>query len=272
VVILLRPQLGANIGAVARAMLNFGLGELRLVAPRDGWPNPEAGPAASGADVVLEEARLFGTLAEACADLGLVFATAMAPRALTRRQVTPERAVAEVRALGATGAGTGAGTGARAGLLFGPERTGLDTVDVALAHALCTIPANPDFASLNLAQAVAVLGYEWQRQQGAMLPEVLHNYTGPAPLGQLEALIADLDARLTANRYYSPGPGRVEAARLTLRNLLTRPQFSEAEVRTLRGVVRILAAPRGKAATAPETADQAGSRAMPEGSGRSDQP
>lgn len=237
-VILVRPQLGVNIGAVARAMMNFGLSDLRLVRPRDGWPNPDAGPAASGASAILDNARVYDDLAGACEGLHLVFATAMLMRPLTRRVVTPERAVAELRALGTS-------EGLPGGIVFGPERTGLETVDLALAHAVCTIPTNPEFGSLNLAQAVVVFAYEWMRQQDTMPPEELMNYAGPAAMEKLEALIVDLDRRLTENRYFSEGPGRHEAAALTLRNLLTRPQFSEAEVRTLRGVLRILNVPRG---------------------------
>lgn len=237
-VILVRPQLGVNIGAVARAMMNFGLSDLRLVRPRDGWPNADAGPAASGANSILDEARVYDSLAEACEGLHLTFATAMLMRPLTRRVVTPERAVTELRALGAS-------EGLPGGIIFGPERTGLETADLALPHAVCTIPTNPDFGSLNLAQAVVVFAYEWMRQQGMMLPEEMMHYAGPAPMEALEALIVDIDARLTANRYFGAGPGRHDAAVLTLRNLLTRPQFSEGEVRTLRGVVRILNLPRG---------------------------
>jgi tRNA/rRNA methyltransferase len=237
-VILVRPQLGVNIGAVARAMMNFGLSDLRLVRPRDGWPNVDAGPAASGADAILDGAQVFDSIADACADLHLVFATAMLMRPITRRVVTPERAVSELRALGLS-------AGLAGGLLFGPERTGLETADLAVAHAVCTIPTNPAFGSLNLAQAVVVFAYEWMRQQGTMIPEELMHYSGPAPMRELEGLYQAIDEKLTENRYYSPAPGRPEAARLTLRNLLTRPQFTEAEVRTLRGVVRMLAAPRG---------------------------
>lgn len=244
-VILVRPQLGVNIGAVARAMMNFGLTDLRLVRPRDGWPNPDAGPAASGAGAILDGARVFDDVASACAGLHLVFATAMLMRPLTRRVVTPERAVAELRALRLS-------QGMGGGILFGPERTGLETADLAVAHAVCTIPTNPDFGSLNLAQAVVVCAYEWMRQRDTMPADDLVNYSGPAPMEKLEALIVDLDARLGANRYYSNGPGRREAAMLTLRNLLTRPQFTEGEVRTLRGVVRILNVPRGAAGDEPQ--------------------
>jgi len=226
-VILVRPQLGVNIGAAARAMLNFGFTDLRLVAPRDGWPNPDAGPAASGADQVLAEARVYDTVAEACTGLGLIFATTMRERDLTRRVVTPEQAALEFHGLAGQG-----------GLLFGPERTGLLTEDLAVAHAILTIPVNPDFGSLNLAQAVIVTAYEWYRQATTMAADTLVNHDGPAPHEELEGLIGALDAHLTANGYFNPVPGRAAATRLVLRNLFTRPQFTAGEVRTLRGMVR----------------------------------
>lgn len=232
-VILVRPQLGVNIGACARAMLNFGLTDLRLVAPRDGWPNADAGPAASGADEVLEKAQVFDTVAEACAGLNLVFATTMRERDLTRRVVTPEQAASEFHALEGNG-----------GLMFGPERTGLLTEDLAVAHAILTIPVNPDFGSLNLAQAVVVTAYEWFRQQSTMAQAVLVNHDGPAPHEELEGLIEAIDSQLTANGYYNPVAGRAAATRLVVRNLFTRPEYSAGEVRTLRGIVRGLGQPR----------------------------
>jgi len=214
-------------------MLNFGLTDLRLVAPRDGWPNADAGPAASGADVVLETARVFDSVAEACAGLSLVFATTIRGRELIRRVVTPLQAAAEFHGMPGQG-----------GLLFGPERTGLETEDLAVAHAILTIPVNPAFGSLNLAQAVLVTAYEWARQGSAMPDAQLVNYDGPAPHEELEGLIAAVDAQLTSNGYYNPVPGRAAAARLTMRNVLTRPEFSAGEVRTLRGIVRGLRRPR----------------------------
>jgi tRNA/rRNA methyltransferase len=232
-VILVRPQLGVNIGAAARAMLNFGLTDLRLVAPRDGWPNADAGPAASGADEVLAGARVFDTVAGACAGLSLVFATTVRPRELTRRVVTPLQAAGEFHALGGQG-----------GLMFGPERTGLETEDLAVAHAILTIPVNPAFGSLNLAQAVLVTAYEWYRQGSDMPDAQLVNYDGPAPHEELEGLITAVDEALIANGYYNPVKGRADAARLTMRNLFTRPQFTAGEVRTLRGIVRGLVKPR----------------------------
>ena len=228
-VILVRPQLGANIGACARAMLNFGLTDLRLVAPRDGWPNPDAGPSASGADVVLAEAKLFDTVADALADLNFVYATTLRHRALTRPVVTPAQAAGEIRVRSAP-----------SGLMFGPERSGLETDDLNLAHAILTIPVNPDFGSLNLAQAVLINAYEWFRAGDVTPPVAVVNYDGPALHADLERLIVAVDADLDEAGYYAV-VSRAEIARRTVRNILTRPAFSDNEVRTLRGVFRALA-------------------------------
>jgi len=159
VIVLVRPQLGENIGKAARAMLNFGLNELRLVAPRDGWPNPSAGPAAAGADEVLEGARVFETLADAVADCAHVYATTVRKRGVTKPVLTPEEAARAVHA-----------ESGRSAYVFGPERSGLDTEDVALARAIVTVPINPAFASLNLAQAVILCAYEWSKQTGLVQP------------------------------------------------------------------------------------------------------
>ena len=228
-IILVRPQLGANIGACARAMLNFGLTDLRLVAPRDGWPNPDAGPSASGADAVLADAQLFDTVSDAVADLTLVYATTVRNRALTRPVATPSAAAATIR-----------DTSGKSGVMFGGERSGLLTDDLAVANAIVTVPVNPDFGSLNLAQAVLLTAYEWYLASDITPAVAMANYDGPAPHDELERLIAAIDGELDAVDYYAI-PGRAEVARLTLRNLLTRPAFSAQEVRTLRGVVRALA-------------------------------
>src|SRR5688572_26391088 len=149
IIVLVRPQLGENIGKAARAMLNFGLTEMRLVAPRDGWPNPDAGPAAAGADIVLERARVHETLAEAVADCAHVYATTVRKRGVTKPVLTPEEAGRSIH--------TEQG---RSAIVFGPERSGLETDDVALARAIVTVPVNPEFGSLNLAQAVILCSYE----------------------------------------------------------------------------------------------------------------
>ncbi len=224
VVVLVRPQLGENIGKAARAMLNFGLTELRLVTPRDGWPNPSAGPAAAGADVVLEQARVFETLAEAVADCAHVYATTVRKRGVTKPVVTPEAAARAIHA-----------DPGRSALVFGPERSGLDTDDVALARAIVTVPINPEFASLNLAQAVILCAYEWSKL-AAMEQPPLEELLPPAPQEELEGMIAQLDGLLEPTGYFYP-EDRAPASRMTLRNLLTKPGWNHLEVRTLRGVL-----------------------------------
>ena len=226
-IVLVRPQLGENIGKAARAMLNFGLTEMRLVAPRDGWPNPQAGPAASGADVVLSQARVFDSVADAVADCAHVYATTVRKRGVTKPVVTPEEAARAVRS--APG---------RSAILFGPERSGLETDDVALARSIITVPINPEFGSLNLAQAVILVAYEWSKGQGlAQPPET--DLPPPAPQGELDGMIAQLEAMLNRANFYFP-PDRAATTRRTLRTLLTKPGWSTQEVRTVRGVLSAL--------------------------------
>ena len=224
----MRPQLGQNIGAAARAMLNFGLTDLRLVAPRDGWPNPDAGPPAAGADIVLAGAQVFDTLAGAVADCVYSYATTVRPRGLTKPVVTPARAAAEIRA-----------RPARSALIFGPERSGLLTEDLTVAHAILTVPVNPDFGSLNLAQAVLLCAYAWHQASDATPPSRLDMYDGPASHAELEGLFGQLDGALRATNYYHT-PDREAVARRTVRNLLTRPAYSGNEVRTWRGIIAAL--------------------------------
>ena len=235
VIVLVRPQLGENIGKAARAMLNFGLTEMRLVSPRDGWPNPGAGPAASGADVVLERATVFESVADAVADCGQVYATTVRKRGVTKPVVTPEEAARDIRA--AEG---------RSAILFGPERSGLETDDVALARTIITVPINPEFGSLNLAQAVILVAYEWSkhapsvaegRAQLASPPAT--ELDPPAPQDELEGMIGQLDAMLEHSGYYFP-PDRVPATRRTLRTMLTKPGWTSQELRTFRGVLSAL--------------------------------
>ncbi|WP_374530930.1 RNA methyltransferase [Novosphingobium sp.] len=227
VIVLVRPQLGENIGKAARAMLNFGLTELRLVTPRDGWPNPSAGPAAAGADVVLEQAAVFDTLAEAVSDCAHVYATTVRKRGVTKPVVTPEEAARAIH--------TDVG---RSAIVFGPERAGLETEDVALARAILTVPINPEFASLNLAQAVILCAYEWSKHQGLAQPTV-EDLLPPAPQEELEGMIVQMETMLEARNYFFP-PARAEATRLTLRNMLTKPGWNHLEVRTMRGVLSTL--------------------------------
>ena len=231
IIVLVRPQLGENIGKSARAMLNFGLTELRLVDPRDGWPNPAAGPAASGADVVLERAQVFATAAEAVADCSNVFASTVRRRDLVMPVLTPEAMADAV-----------AGSSARSAILFGPERSGLETEEVALANAIVTVPINPGFASLNLAQAVILLAYEWSRKAALAVPPE-KELEPPAPHGELEGLIQQLEGALDEKGYFHP-PSRTQATKNTLRTIFTKAGWSSREVKAVRGVLRALGGPK----------------------------
>jgi tRNA/rRNA methyltransferase len=228
IIVLVRPQLGENIGKAARAMLNFGLTELRLVAPRDGWPNPSAGPAAAGADLVLERASVHETLAEAVADCAHVYATTVRKRGVSKPVLNPEEAAQAVRR-----------EPGRSAFVFGPERSGLETDDVALARAIVTVPINPEFGSLNLAQAVILLAYEWSKTAALTQPP-LEELLPPAPQEELEGMILQLEAMLEPCRYFFPH-SRAEATRRTLRTMLTKPGWNHLEVRTMRGVLTTLA-------------------------------
>ncbi len=231
VIVLVRPQLGQNIGKAARAMLNFGLTEMRLVTPRDGWPNPSAGPAAAGADIVLEQATVYPGLAEAVADCAHVYATTVRKRGVTKPVVTPEEAAREIHS--AQG---------RSAYVFGPERSGLETDDVALARKILTVPINPEFGSLNLAQAVILCAYEWSKG-AALTSPTEEDLLPPAPQEDLEGMIGQFETLLDAAGYFFP-PDRVSATKRTLRNLLTKPGWNHLEVRTLRGVLSSLSNPR----------------------------
>lgn len=232
VIILVRPQLGQNIGKAARAMLNFTLADLRLVAPRDGWPNPEAGPAAAGADDVLDRARIFDTVEDAVADLVMVWATSVRPRDMVKPVTTPEKALGEARSLAVKDQSTG--------FLFGPERSGLTNDDIALCDAILTIPVNPDFGSLNLAQAVVLVAYEWYRLEGER--EVWKG-DPPVPKGELDGLHRQILAELDAAGYFRTKARRPVMER-TLRNLFSHARLTSQQVQTLRGVVKAIA--RGK--------------------------
>ncbi|MFN3747433.1 MAG: RNA methyltransferase [Sphingorhabdus sp.] len=224
IIILVRPQLGENIGKAARAMLNFGLTEMRIVNPRDGWPNPSAGPAASGADIVLERAEVFDTLAEATADISHIYATTVRKRGVTKPVLTPEEAANEM--LSAQG---------RSAILFGAERSGLETDEVAMARTIITVPINPEFGSLNLAQAVILCAYEWSKHQKLESPPKVE-IDPPAPQEELDGMIGQLFGLLEERSYFFP-PERTSATQLTLRNLLTKPGWNSLEIRTLRGVL-----------------------------------
>lgn len=208
-------------------MLNFGLTDMRLVAPRDGWPNPAAGPAAAGADIVLAQAQVFDTLADAIADCSHVYATTVRKRGLVKPVVTPEQAASEIHA-----------AAGRAAILFGPERAGLETDDVAVARQILTVPINPEFGSLNLAQAVILVAYEWSKHVALASPPKI-DLDPAAPQQDLDGLIDHLEMMLDDAGYFFP-PDRVPATKRTLRSVLTKPGWNANEVRTLRGVLSAL--------------------------------
>jgi tRNA/rRNA methyltransferase len=237
-IILVRPQLGENIGMAARAMLNCGLGELRLVAPRDGWPSETAQRAASGADSVLAAARVFETVAEAVADLTRVVATTARHRELTQRVVGLRRAAAELRAWTAAGE--------RCGVLFGPERTGLRNDDLVHADTVLSIPLNPEFASLNMAQAVLLVAYEWSQAEARGPDETLiTNAARPASKAELANLFAHLERELDDSGFLRVAEKRPDMVR-NIRALLQRALPTDQEVSTFHGIINYLATKRRK--------------------------
>jgi tRNA/rRNA methyltransferase len=231
-IVLVRPQLGENIGKAARAMLNFGLTDLRLVSPRDGWPNPAAGPAASGADVVLERARVFDSVAEAVADCAHVYATTVRKRGLVVPVVTPEEAAAELRGLAEPAA-----------ILFGAERSGLETDEVAIAQKILTVPINPEFRSLNLAQAVILVAYEWSKHAELAIPTEGEPAEPRAAHAHLEGLIGQVNEALDEVGYFFP-PDRTPTTLNSIRTILTKPGWSAREIQALRGMIRAITHPR----------------------------
>ena len=230
IIVLVRPQLGQNIGKAARAMLNFGLTEMRIVAPRDGWPNPDAGPSASGADVVLEQAKVFDTVQQAIADCPTVFASTVRRRDLVMPVIGPEQMADQI-----------ACSAHRTAILFGPERSGLETEDVALANAIVTVPINPQFGSLNLAQAVILLAYEWSKQAALAQPTVKETEP-PATSGETDGLINHLAEELERKGYFHP-PSRAQATRNTIRTIFTKTGWSSRETKAVRGIIRALVDP-----------------------------
>ncbi len=245
--VLVRPQLADNIGMVARAMANFGLDELRLVAPRDGWPNEKARAAASGANFIIDAATASGTLAEAIGDLNFVCATTARQRDLAKPVLTPEQAAQEMRRR--------IEAGERCGIVFGPERAGLETDEVALADAVVMAPVNPRFASLNLAQAVLLVSYEWlketkrgtlgrvTRYEGPLQPGLKTRGSPPASKEELLGFFDHLESELARLGFFNP-PHKRQTVMRNVRTMFARMSASEQEVRTLRGIVATLS--RGK--------------------------
>ncbi len=230
--VLVRPQMGENIGAAARAMLNFGLTRMHVVAPRDGWPNPTAVAMASGAGRLLDDARLTENVPQAIAEAHWVVATTARPRGLTKPVLSPEAAMAEAAARSAVGE--------RVAILFGPERAGLENDDIALANAIATVPVNPDFPSLNLAQCVLLMGYEWRRHTG----EVTHRTVEMAGADwataeEVDRLAGHYEDRLETAGFFFP-PDKAAPMKRSLRNLWSRMPLTRADVQTLHGMLRQL--------------------------------
>ena len=236
-VILDRPQLAENIGAVARVMANFGLEDLRLVAPRDGWPQERAWASASGADWPLDGAKVFATVADAVADLQLLYATTARPRETQLPVLTAREAAASLNAA--------AGDGLAVGLLYGAERAGLETADIALSHGIVTIPVDPRFHSLNLAQAVSITAYEWRL---TVMEAPSAKFLGVAPPATQEAVIGlyeHLEGELETSGFFFPPENKASMVR-NLRVALGRSRLTDQEVRTLRGVITALVRGRGR--------------------------
>jgi len=208
-------------------MLNFGLTRMRLVAPRDGWPNPSAGPSAAGADQVLEQAEVFPTLADAVADCAHVYATTVRKRGVTKPVMTPEQAARDI----VTAPGQSA-------IVFGPERSGLETDEVAIARTIITVPINPEFGSLNLAQAVILCAYEWSKHADLVQPTV-EDLLPPAPQAEFDGMFDKLTGMLEPLGYLEPAI-RAPTTRRTLRTIFTKPAWNHLELRTLRGVLTAL--------------------------------
>jgi tRNA/rRNA methyltransferase len=227
VIILVQPQLGENIGAAARAMLNFGLTRMRLVSPRDAWPNHQALNTASGAESVIEQAEIFDTTEDAIADLLHVYAATARVRDMVKPVLTPRETAASIRGHGDGGETTG--------IMFGRERSGLDNDDVALAETLMIVPANPAYSSINLAQAVLLLAYEWF-QSGA--PETLGALSrkSPATAEEVQHMFDHLESELDACGFLKPPDKRPRMVR-NIRNIFTRADLTDQEVRTLRGII-----------------------------------
>ena len=231
-IILVRPQMGENIGAAARAMWNFGLERMRLVTPRDGWPNERAVAMASGAGRLLDQAGLFDSTAGAIADCNYVFATTARHRGLTKPVMTPERAMEYTRGL--------LKQGQKVGILFGPERAGLENDDVARANAIISVPVNPAFSSLNLGQSVLLTAYEWRRQVEQAVPEVMEMVKTEFAEGlEIEKLGDHFEERLAEAGFFFP-EAKAERMKLALRNMWARLPLTRADVQTLHGMLRQL--------------------------------
>ena len=230
--ILVRPQMGENIGAAARAMWNFGLDRLRIVDPRDGWPNQKAVAMASGAGRLLDEALITDDLGAAMDDATYVYATTARDRDLTKPVYSPGGAMREAR--------DRIGAGQKVAVIFGPERAGLTNEDISRANAIISVPTNPEFPSLNLAQCVLLLGYEWVRT-AEPIPDRVMEFAGtePASAIEIEKLSEHYEARLDEAGFFFPAT-KAEGMKMTLRNLWSRMPLTRADVQIMHGMLRQL--------------------------------
>ena len=230
--VLVRPQMGENIGASARAMWNFGLEQMRVVAPRDGWPSTRAVAMASGAGRLLDAAQHFGGVSEAVGDTSFVFATTARGRGLTKPILAPEEAMRQ--------AAEKIAQGQKVAVLFGPERAGLENEDIAGANALISVPVNPDFPSLNLAQCVLLMAYEWRRAQGQVeLARMELAKTQWAEAIEVEKLAQHYEERLEDAGFFFP-EAKAPGMKVNLRNMWSRFSLTRADVQMLHGVLRQL--------------------------------
>jgi tRNA/rRNA methyltransferase len=228
--VLVRPQMGENVGAAARAMWNFGLHRMRLVEPRDGWPNPRAVALASGAGRVLDAVQTYGTTAEAIGDCHFTYATTARPRDLTKTVMTPDAAMADAAARVARGE--------RVAVLFGPERTGMENDDISRANVIVTVPVNPEFPSLNLGQCVLLMSYEWRRASDTTPPvqDVMAGTEWASGI-EVEKLAEHYEERLEEAGFFFPDH-KAAAMKMSLRNLWSRMALTTQDVQTLHGVMR----------------------------------
>lgn len=234
--VLVHPQMGENIGAAARAMLNFGLSRMVLVSPRDGWPNPRAKALAAGAGRVLDAARLVESTAQAIADCHYVYATTARLRGLTKPVLAPDAAMADARAR--------IGQGQRVAVLFGPERAGLENADILAANALIRVPVNPDFPSLNLAQCVLLCAYEWGQAGGDFpQPAITEDRSRPATAQEIDILARAWEEKLEAIGFFWP-EHKAASMKASLRNIFSRLPLTDIDLRTFHGILKALTGDR----------------------------
>lgn len=236
VIILVRPQMGENIGAVARAMSNFGLEEMRIVAPRDGWPNPKASEMAAGAEYIIKSAKIYPDFASSMGDVQIAYATTARPRDMNKKVVAVEAAMAEIAPSLTLPQGE---REVKVALVFGPERTGLENEEITLCDSIITIPTSEKNRSLNIAQSSVIVGYEWLKASSELRVLSAEKCDNPAPKADMLALFEQLEEYLDRAEYFRT-ENKKPIMWQNLKNMLLRGAWSEQEVRTFRGMIRSL--------------------------------